>query len=381
MLNIYLPQPVYAAHPYERLISADILRKGDHLHLFPAHYPDFSTPLSAMELRQRGHVLPGDTIWKPDVIAQQYQMARDTAEAPLEIRLRGDYAGTFRVRTPPELPKVFLTAATLFKDDYPQLEAWVDYHAAQGFDRFVLYYNGHIDTILPELLARPALTSRDVLLVQWPFSYWADGVPLGNEGLLAQHGDDTDLSQVRLNWHHAQHLMLNHVLVFLRGTTEYLGLFDLDEYFCAQTPPRVVDFIKGYQQDIYIFQSRWAELTSNRVPGWGDDRHFLATEEIEAAAEWEPFPHRTKYIARLDKIYATRVHYPKTSDDDARVVVVPPHLAGIYHFHCFSGKASRRKFVNPTGQWVGVTDFQEPEPPHAAEPAPLPLRPALQLVG
>lgn len=186
MLNVYFPQPVYAAHLHERLISADILVKGHHLHLFPAYYPDFSTPLSAMKLRQRDHVLPGDFIWKPAVIAQQYTMAPDTAKAPLEIRLNGDYAGTFQVRTPPSLPRVFLTAATLFKDDYQQLDAWVDYHAAQGFDRFVLYYNGHIDTILPELLARPALMSRDILLVQWPYSYWADGVPLGNEGLLGK---------------------------------------------------------------------------------------------------------------------------------------------------------------------------------------------------
>jgi hypothetical protein len=362
MLNIYIPQPVYGAHPFERLITADLYCKDDHLYLFPAHYPDFFSPLAALQLSQRDQFLSGETMWKPDAITQRFTMSPDTASAPLEIRLGGAYAGAFKLQTAPTLPKVFLTAATLFKDDYPQLEAWVDYHAAQGFERFVLYYNGNIDRILPELLARPALMSRDVLLIQWPYSYWVDGSPKGNEALLAKYGDDTDLSKVRVNWHHAQHLMLNHALVFLRGTTEYIGLFDLDEYFCAKSPPRMVDFIKGYRQDVYIFQSRWAELTSNRVPGWGDDRHFLESEHIEAAAEWEPFPHRTKYIARLDAVYSTRVHYPKTTAGDALITMVPHDLAGVYHFHCFSGKAPRRNFVNPNGEWVTVNDFAHSAP-------------------
>lgn len=358
MLNIYLPQPIYAPHAYERLISADLFIKESHLHLFPAYYPDFKAHFSKLEIRHMGNTLKGEAIWQPDVIAYQYNISTDTTPPLLDIQLTGNYTGTFRAQQAPRLSKVFLTAATLFKDDYTQLEAWVDYHAAQGFERFVLYYNGCISTILPDLLKSKSLNTRDIVLIQWPYSYWVEGAPLGNEGLLARHGDDTDISQVRPDYHHAQHLMLNHVLLLLSGTTEYVGLFDLDEYFKARPGLRITELIKSYQNDIYIFQSRWAELRSKRVPGWGDHQFFFASEEMDAAADWEPYPHRSKYIGRLEALKSLGVHSPRTISDGARAALVPPELAGIYHFHCFSGKASRRDFVNPSKQWVPITEFQ-----------------------
>lgn len=358
MLRIHVPQPVYAPHPHERLITPDLCRLDDRVHLFPAVYPDFAAPRPLLSLKQDGQPLDGQDIWTGDPIAHEY-----TLNAPhdqLEIAIGGRELGVYRMSRRPELEPVYLTAATLFKDDLAQLASWIDFHAHHGVNRFVLYYNGTLDGILPRLSQRADLLQHDLLLIPWPYSYWVDGAPLGNEALLAQHGDGTDISTVRLNWHHAQHLMLNHALIFLRGTTEYIGFFDLDEYFSVQSGDRLCDFIRAHGQDVYIFQSRWSELSSNRVPGWADDGRFLAHEAIVAASQWEPFPHRTKYIARLDQVYSTRVHYPRLTRAAARTAVVQPELASLYHFHCFSGKAPRRGFVNPGGEWVPVHDFCMP---------------------
>lgn len=184
-------------------------------------------------------------------------------------------------------------------------------------------------------------------------------MPLGNEALLAERGDEADISVVRLNWHHAQFLALNHCLAFLRGTTEYFALFDLDEYFHMAGSGRVADFVRQRGQDVYIFRSRWAELTSGRVPCAADDGTFFVAQEVEACPQWEPFPSRTKYIGRIDRILTTKVHYPSLIQDNTTVTQVPPDLASLYHFHCFSGKASRRNFVNPAGQWVRAHEFEK----------------------
>lgn len=359
MLHVHLPQALYGQHAHERLISADCTRSGQTVFLYPAHYPDFAAPIEAVTLRCGGHVLTGQVLGAPETLAYAFTLPDGVGpDVAAEVWLADRFAGRVVPRALPVGRKATLTAATLFKNDYTQLETWVDYHAPLGFERFVLYFNGELARILPEVAACAALRDRDVLLVPWPYAYWAEGLGLGAEGLIAVHGAQADLSQRGRDWHHAQQLMLNHALVSLRGTTEYLGFFDLDEYFRPAAGVRsLADLCRHNGQDVYIFQSRWAELPGGEVPSWGDDRAFFARHPVLAAPEWVPFPSRTKYIARPECIASTGAHVPKATVAGTRMVKVEPEIMGLYHFHCFSGKAPRRNLITPGGAWAEVPGF------------------------
>lgn len=351
MLNVYFPQVLYGCHNSERLICADVTRVGRAVYMHVARYPDFIAPLGAIELRHGELRLLGQEVGQPDTMAYRFEVPETCGDFRFTVHLDGQFCGRVEAQACETENKVFLTAATLFKGDYAQLRTWMDYHAAIGFERFVLYYNGRICKILPELLAQDAVREKDVLLVEWPFSYWVDGLALGVEGLLAQYGDQADASLRLPDWHHAQQLMLNHSLLTLAGATEYLGFFDLDEYFRFDVPVSLHDLLSGHGQDVYVFQSRWAELCSNRVPTLDDGADFFDHENVQVS-EWIPVPHRSKYICRPERILGTGAHVPKATVPGTTMVAVNPDVAGLFHFHCFSGKASRRNMVNPTGAWA-----------------------------
>lgn len=356
MLNIYVPQVLYGRHDSERVICADLTRVGHTVYMHVAHYPDFSAPLDAIELRQGGLSLRGTPVGQPETMAYRFEVPAHCSDFHFMVYTGEQFCGRVQAQAYQPQNQVFLTAATLFKGDYAQMRTWMDHHAAIGFERFVLYYNGQLSEILPELLAHDAVRNKDVLLVQWPFSYWVDGLALGIEGLLALHGDQADTSLSPRDWHHAQQLMLHHALLTLAGTTEYVGFFDLDEYFSLNSPMSLPDMLRGNGQDIYVFQSRWAELTSNRVPTLADGADFFDHDEVQVS-EWIPVPHRSKYIGRPERILGTGAHVPTATTPETAMAAVRPTVAGLLHFHCFSGKASRRNFVNPTGQWWTLPRF------------------------
>ncbi len=357
MLNIYLPQTVLGNHASERVVAADLVRVGRLVYLFVAHYPDFATVGANIELRQGDLILAGQPVGQPETMALCFELPPACTDFTFNVYREGAFCGRAEAQSHQPAHKVLLTAATLFKGDYAQVRTWMDYHAALGFERFILYYNGKLDAILPELLHQQAILDKDVLLVQWPFSYWVQGLGLGVEGLLAERGDQADLSERPRDWHHAQQVMLNHALVLLSGSTEYLGFFDLDEYFRLDGGVSLPDLVRVNDQDVYIFQSRWAELPSAHVPGLDDGADFFDHEEIHVS-DWVPFPHRAKYIARPGHILGTGAHVPKATVAGTKIVKVDTSVAGLYHFHCFSGKAPRRSFVNPTGEWQRVTGFR-----------------------
>jgi hypothetical protein len=368
MLNIYVPQTLYGNHVSERLIGADFTRVGRTVFMHIAHYPDFAVAVESVELRQGEVSLRGVPVGLPQAMAYQFEVPESCTHFQFNVHVDGQFCGRVEAQAYEPESKVFLTAATLFKGDYAQVRTWMDYHAAMGFERFVLYYNGKIDGILPELLAQEAVRNKDVLLVQWPFSYWVDGLGLGVEGLLAVHGEQADLSRRERDWHHAQQVMLNHALLMLRGTTNFVGFFDLDEYFRMERPGSLLDLLRLGQDDIYVFQSRWSELPSQRIPALSDGVEFFYGEEVVVSNEWVPFPHRAKYIGKPETILGTGAHVPKATLPGTRMVQAMPELGGVYHFHCFSGKAPRRNMINPNGEWVSAPDFLAPLAPRLAMP-------------
>ena len=312
---------------------------------------------SAIDLSLGDKRYKGTPYGAPDTVAIEFDIAEAFADRQFEVRMDGKIRGRITPQAyEPEKP-VFLTAATLFRRDYAQLATWIDYHQRLGFQRFVLYYNGKVDEILPELQAQPAVQSGDVLLVQWPFSYWVQGLGLGPEGLLAIHGESADLSQRRMDWHHAQQRahaksMLYCSCVAAEEAT-YVGFFDPDEYFRLESPGRLIDILNPARIDAYTFQSRWAELQSNRVPGLTDGAHFFTREQVLASPAWMPFPHYTKTIYKPELFVCVGAHIPKVALAGTRLARVSTSLAGLYHFSLL-----QRQGVAPEqGQPHGTVDL------------------------
>ena len=361
MINIHVPQALYRPGSHERLMTADVIRSGQYVYLFNLDYPEVYDT-SNLEIRHQGKTLQKVSDNFKNHLAQKFLAPDDMPdEQHLEIWDGDIFVGAGKSRRIPLKTKVKLSAATLFKNDYPQLKCWIDYHIKLGFERFILYYNGPISDIIPEIIDSRLAEKADVLLVPWPYTYWVDGTDMGPEGLIAKFGDYAPLKAGQKDWHHAQQLMLNHALITLQDTTEFLGFFDLDEYFRPNNPNQsVLSFCQNHQQDIYIFLSRWSELHDNATPKLGDDSNFLREHKILAAPEWVPFPARTKYIGRPEKILQTGAHTPKSVANGTKMVKVDCEAIGIYHFHSFSGKASRRNIVTPGGEWIEIENFSTP---------------------
>jgi hypothetical protein len=357
MLNIYIPQPVLADRDDERLVASDLVRVGSQVVLFLAHYADFDMMGVDVELRCGQARLKGTPMGIPQ-FALGFEVPPSCTGDRFSIYRDGQFCGRIRAQSYRPDRKVRLTMATLFKGDYAQVRTWMDHHAKLGFERFVLYYNGALADILPQLLAQDAILDKDVLLVQWPLSYWVEGTGLGPEALTAEYGDKLDVSKiVCVDQHHAQQLMLHHALVFLEESTEFLGFLDIDEYLKLAMPVGLVDLLRSHEMDVYVFQSRWTELASGRVPRLVDDSFFDAEEVL--ASHWIPYPRRLKYIARPGCVLGTSAHIPINTTPGTKTVRVETGVAGIYHFHCFSGKAPRRNLVNPSGQWTSIAAFRE----------------------
>ena len=356
MINVYRPQPLYHEHPYERLVVSDVSIKDHHVRLhISTDYPDISVKIDDIQISAEGRMFSGQSIGHPQPLIFLYTLPQDS-DIPDQVKVffKGNYVGRVRLKDGSPKGRVTLTAATLFKGDYRQLSCWIQHHALLGFERFILYFNGEVEDILPELSACPMLIDFDIHLVSWPFSYWVEGTEMGIEGRLSFDGENADLTNLSRDWHHAQQLMLNHAVVTLRDTTEWLGIFDLDEYFHLPNSISLRELLKGSARDVMIFQSRWAEMTDGALPSLDDSHEFFTQRTVLAAPDWVPFPSRTKSIVRPEMIFGMGAHIPKSTSTGARILRVPPEHGGIYHFHCFSGKASRRMLVNPGGQWIPV---------------------------
>ena len=354
MLNIYLPQSIYSDNNLERLIAADFIFKDDQIYMITALYPDFKFNLEDINLYAINNGLLNEIIKKEEPLGYIFNIEKILnfkVEEVYKLMYKNQFLERIKTQNIDYLSEVFLTAATLFKNDFLQLSAWISYHEKLGFQRFVIYYNGKISDILSEINFFKELFKYDILLIEWPFSYWVEGVELGIEGRLALEGDNINLADVQSqDWHHAQQLMLNHSLILLKDKTEYLGFFDLDEYYCVDGSTSIIDMIKNTDFDIYVYQSRWAELEINRIPIISDDFNFFKNKKT-LVSEWIPIPSRSKYIGKPANIIQTGAHIPKQVIQGTKLASVNPDDIGIYHFHCFSGKASRREIINSPNSW------------------------------
>ena len=323
-LNILIPQSIYLESHCERLITADVLRIDNSVYLFMmSDYPDTVIDIDRIVLKgPDGLIVTGrievsshlealHTMSGVNVLA--FDLPPDYDRYFMNVYLADVYIGRISLCNSKLKSKASLTAATLFKNDYATLRAWVEYHSLLGFDRFVLYYNGYLGDILHQITAFPTILEKDIVLVQWPYSYWLDCHP---ENKIQ---------------HHAQVLMLSHALMYLKETTEYLSFIDLDEYFVLPFNSNIFEFVQKLQKDVYVFQSRWAETT--KIPSLDDGCDFFCNEKVEVDKVWLEFPHRTKFIANPKAIITTNMHFPYRIIPNAEMVTVNASSGGIYHFY------------------------------------------------
>lgn len=359
MINIHVPKAIYRPGTHERLVTADVVCSDRHVCLFHADYPEATHQTNQLGIRLRGQRLHKARDALTDLLAQRLLLPTDMTDGEhLEIWDGDVFVGGAKTRRMPLQTKVTLTGATLFKDDYPQLECWIDYHVELGFERFILYYIGCVSKIAPEIISSGIANRTEILLVPWPYSYWVDDMEMGPEGLIAKFGDSAPLKVGQTDWHHAQQLMLNHSLTLLQGSTDFLGFFDLDEYFRpSHAKQSLLKFCQDHQQNIYIFQSRWSELHNDATPRFGDDRHFLRQHKVLAAPERVPFPARTKYIGRPEKILKTGAHVPKAIAAETKMTKFDSDAFGIYRFHSFSSQASTKNIITTGGEWMEIENF------------------------
>ena len=343
-INIFIPQSIYLESEYDRLLAADVLRIDDTVYIFMmSEYPDIKLDPEAIRIKGGGLNLKGrihlsshqdEARNRNGVHVVAFDLPPEATNKSMNMYYGDTYLGRISLRKTIYGPKSQLTAATLFKNDYENLRAWVEYHYLLGFDSFVLYYNGCLNDVLEKLSECTFLAGKNLLFIQWPYSYWLDGLP-----------EDSLIS------HHAQVLMLSHALVFLKDTTDYLCFFDLDEYFVIPGHKNILDFIHDDPHDCYIFQSRWAKTAGNG-PTLADGMNFFKTKKVSVDHQWVDFPYRCKYIAKPEIVVSTNMHYPFRVTSGAQILWVENSRGGIYHFHSFTNNPMRGTFCPPSNEWI-----------------------------
>ena len=152
--------------------------------------------------------------------------------------------------------------ATLFKDDWPEVDRFVRYYRRQGATAFLLYYNGDVTTVYENLPK-----GLDIFYGSWPFQYWLPDVP------------------APYSPHHAQPAFVNMVLRRFGCTQLHMLLCDLDEFVCTKNGEPLADHIARLPQDkAFSVKNHWGRIVS-------EDRTSI---EFDIAPEGLPFRERTK---------------------------------------------------------------------------------------
>lgn len=143
--------------------------------------------------------------------------------------------------------------ATLFKDDWCNLEPFVRYYREQGVERFYLFYNGALPAVRSGLPAGP-----DLVYGEWNFPYWLD------RKSRAFHTDLVDPTAQK-NFHHAQTAFLTLVRHRYLAGSSFLGLVDLDEFlFVRGTTLR--EHLERTNPVSLTARSHWTEVRP--LEGW-----------------------------------------------------------------------------------------------------------------
>ncbi|MBD5391360.1 glycosyltransferase family 92 protein, partial [bacterium] len=121
-----------------------------------------------------------------------------------------------------DVPKYFLTAVLVIKDEATYLSEWIDYHSAVGVEHFYIYDNDSSDNI-QDILA-PYIKSGRVTYTFWP----------GRGQQRAEYAD----------WHKNY-----------GPDSKWAAIIDVDEFIIPKTCDNICDFLKNAPADcgqVYI---------------------------------------------------------------------------------------------------------------------------------
>lgn len=356
MIHTYIPQYHLNNNNNERVLISDVIFQGEKVFITFPTYADLEVSMFKLKIDDFDYFIEGKILYKNELYAIEFEINNLFKYKFITIY---DKNNKF-------IKKIFckknltddtaqLTAATLFKNDYECLYAWIEYHAIIGFDYFIIYYNGFINDIINRIKLVPLFETLNILLIEWPFSYWVDGYEMGIEGRLAKEGDNITNIVITKDYHHAQQMMLNHARILFGKSTEYIAFFDLDEYFVSFDSVHQESLKKLLIEndgDVYIFQSKWSEIENDILPTLETGVSFFKNKDIYTKDTWEEIPKYSKFIAKPNRLHEVSAHIPLICDENSKIYNVNPVIFGILHFHRFSGKASRRTLINPNNNWV-----------------------------
>lgn len=134
--------------------------------------------------------------------------------------------------------------ATLFKDDYDQIDDFVKYYRKQGVEKFYLYYNGpELPNDLPQ--------GSDIYYNTWDFQYW----------------NHTDWYNWSKGWtHNAQASFITMIQIKYLKDHNWLGLIDLDEWIYPVKTNTILEALQSNNKSqVVMVQNYWAIRNNQEI--------------------------------------------------------------------------------------------------------------------
>ncbi len=295
---------------------------GRNLIFISTYYPDMEfdfgevavtldrTRLSLFEDNGRDEVEPMRAIIYP-IGRLPYQ-----ASYNLEVQYRGQRV-SMRINNEPPPDERKFALATLFKDDFEQVETCYRYYKQQGVEHFYLFFNGRLSR-----LSKPLFSAPDITYGEWNYRYWIDA---GSKQ------------------HHAQSMFLTLMRYRFLPRSSYMALVDLDELMAVRGKNMTLrDYIYQADEESVTAPMYWAEVRNPNNASLRNARqanlrgstpnisltdleHLWANPSHEGEA-------RTKTVYRGDYEGFCGVHRPKRPyDTNARDDLALYHLVNTTH--------------------------------------------------
>jgi len=213
-----------------------------------------------------------------------------------------------------------LSMFTLFRRDAYLLESWIDYYRLKGVEQFYLYYNGPLREIRKWM---ERFQGQPVSFIEWSYRH------------RIRNYDRTKLVAPDLakNHHHAQVTAIQDCIHRYGPLTEWLAMFDLDEYvLCDDLRGFTARFDPGTTHSIW-FSGVWAEAD-------GVDKHRLTWPDLrQSTIRVSPvsyrYPRRGKNIVNPRNILNCGIHDVTNPAPGTRVVHAE---RSFLHFYMFSAR-------------------------------------------
>lgn len=279
---------------FDRFLFADAFitldeENGRQLVLITTYYEDVEFDFGEVEVALDGERLRhfedvGRDEHEP-MRAVIYPMGHIPIRATYELVV--NYRGqrlTERLTPVPAPPERELALATLFKDDFEDIETCYRYYKEQGVERFYFFYNGRLARLPKALYSAP-----EIVHGEWNFRYW--------------------LGSASAKRHHAQALFLTMARYRFLPFSSYLMLVDLDEFLAVRGKPgmTVRDYLERVDERCMSARNYWSEARPPRRAArvrYEDLAHVWANPGHEG-------DQRMKTIYRGDFRGFCGVHQPK----------------------------------------------------------------------